>query len=54
MIKNSEPEPILFGSGLGIRIPFPILGVLRFDFGLGVLNYEVKNSSFHFGIGHKF
>ena len=38
IIKNgylNHLESILLGSGIGIRIPFPIVGVLRFDFGLG-------------------
>ena len=52
--KSGYSKHILFGSGFGIRIPFPILGVLRLDYGLGLLNYKVKSNSFHFGIGHKF
>ncbi len=52
--KSGYSKHILFGSGFGIRIPFPILGVLRLDYGLGVLNYKLKYGTFHFGIGHKF
>ena len=52
--KSGYSKHILFGSGFGIRIPFPILGVLRLDYGLGVLNYKLKSNSLHFGIGHKF
>ena len=52
--KSGYSKHILFGSGFGIRIPFPILGVLRLDYGLGVLNYKIKSGTFHFGIGHKF
>jgi len=44
----------LLGSGIGIRIPFPIVGVLRFDFGLGIIDNKIKSKSFHFGIGQKF
>ena len=47
-------ESILLGSGIGIRIPFPIVGVLRFDFGLGIIDNKIKSKSFHFGIGQKF
>ena len=50
----NHSEPILFGSGIGIRIPFPIVGVLRFDFGLGIIDNKIKSKSFHFGIGQKF
>ena len=57
IIKNgflNHLESILLGSGIGIRIPFPIVGVLRFDFGLGIVNNRIKSQSFHFGIGQKF
>ena len=57
IIKNgnlNHLEPILLGSGIGIRIPFPIVGVLRFDFGLGIIDNKTKSNSFHFGIGQKF
>ena len=52
--KSGYSKHILFGFGFGIRIPFPILEVLRLDYGLGVLNNKVKSTSIHFGIGHKF
>ena len=55
--KNSylnNLEHILFGLGIGIRIPFPIVGVLRFDFGIGIMHNKIKTNSFHFGIGQKF
>ena len=57
IIKNDwskHLESILLGSGIGIRVPFPILGVLRFDFGLGIIDNKIKSNSFHFGIGQKF
>ena len=57
IIKNNYLNhlgSVLFGSGIGIRIPFPIVGVLRFDFGLGIIDSEIKSKSFHFGIGQKF
>ena len=59
IIKNgyfnlNNSESILLGSGIGIRIPFPIVGVLRFDFGLGIIDNKIKSKSFHFGIGQKF
>ena len=57
IIKNGylkHLESILLGSGIGIRIPFPIVGVLRFDFGLGAIDNKIKSKSFHFGIGQKF
>ena len=59
IIKNgclnlNNSESILLGSGIGIRIPFPIVGVLRFDFGLGAIDNKIKSKSFHFGIGQKF
>ena len=57
IIKNgylNQLDSILFGSGIGIRIPFPIVGVVRFDFGLGIIDNKIKSKSFHFGIGQKF
>ena len=59
IIKNgclnlNNSESILLGSGIGIRIPFPIVGVLRFDFGYGIIDNKIKSKSFHFGIGQKF
>ena len=57
IIKNSylnNLEHILLGSGIGIRIPFPMVGVLRFDFGVGIIDSKIKTNSFHFGIGQKF
>ena len=57
IIKNGwskHLESILLGSGIGIRVPFPIVGVLRFDFGLGIIDNKIKSNSFHFGIGQKF
>ena len=52
--KSGYSKHILFGFGFGVRIPFPILEVLRLDYGLGVLNSKAKSTSIHFGIGHKF
>ncbi len=46
-------EPIS-GTGLGIRIPFPIVNVLRLDYGWGYYNNKWNTGSFHFGIGQKF
>ncbi len=57
IIKNGDLnylESILFGSGIGVRVPFPIVGVLRFDLGLGIIDNKIKSNSFHFGIGQKF
>ena len=47
-------EKPISGTGLGIRIPFPIVNVLRLDFGWGHYNNKWNNGSFHFGIGQKF
>ena len=57
IIKNGylkHLESILLGLGFGIRIPFPIVRVVRFDFGLGIIDNKIKSKSFHFGIGQKF
>ena len=44
----------IIGSGLGLRIPFPIVDVLRFDYGWGYHNGIWNGGAFHFGIGQKF
>lgn len=46
-------EPIS-GTGLGIRIPFPIVNVIRLDYGWGFYNNKWNFGSLHFGIGQKF
>ena len=47
-------KQILHGSGIGIRIPFPLIGVIRIDFGIGSYNGYSNSGIFHFGIGQKF
>ncbi len=54
IIRNRASEAILSGYGFGIRVPFPIVGVLRFDYAMGLNSYKVKSNSLHFGIGQKF
>ena len=38
----------------GIRIPFPIVGVLRIDYGWGYRNDAWNSGTVHWGIGQKF
>ena len=42
------------GTGLGIRIPFPIIDVLKLDYGWGYYNKSWNKGSLHFGVGQKF
>ncbi len=44
----------MFGLGGGIRIPFPIVGVLRIDYGWGYRNGDWNSGIIHWGIGQKF
>lgn len=48
-----ELEP-MHGTGIGIRVPFPIINVLRLDYGWGYRYGEWNSGAFHFGIGQKF
>ena len=57
ILRNSfsnYSESIIYGSGFGIRIPFPMIGSLRFDCGIGIKEGKFTSNSFHFGIGQKF
>ena len=51
---SNDLNPIIYGSGIGVRIPFPLVGVIRFDVGIGIMNKKWNSNSFHFGIGQKF
>ena len=51
---SNDLNTIIYGSGIGVRIPFPLVGVIRFDVGIGIMNKKWNSNSFHFGIGQKF
>ena len=51
MLQKTTP---LYGSGFGIRIPFPMIGVIRFDYGWGYRNNVWNSGSFHLSFGQKF
>ena len=44
----------MYGTGLGIRIPFPMVDVLRIDYGWGYRNGQWNSGALHLGIGQKF
>ena len=44
----------MYGIGLGIRIPFPMVDVLRIDYGWGCQNGQWNSGALHWGIGQKF
>ena len=44
----------MVGLGAGIRIPFPIVGVIRVDYGWGYRNNDWNSGIIHWGIGQKF
>ncbi len=50
----NKSDSIIYGFGSGVRIPFPLVEVIRFDFGIGLIDKDWYSSSFHFGIGQKF
>ena len=44
----------MYGTGLGIRIPVPMVDVIRIDYGWGYRNGQWNSGAFHLGIGQKF
>ena len=44
----------MYGTGLGIRIPFPMVDVFRIDYGWGYRNGQWNSGALHWGIGQKF
>jgi len=42
------------GAGFGIRIPMPMIDVLRLDYGWGYRNGEWNSGAFHWGVQQKF
>ena len=53
-ISNLNESPKIIGSGMGIRIPFPMIHVIRFDLGWGYRNKKWNRGTLHWGISHKF
>jgi len=50
-LKDQLP---MYGMGVGIRIPFPMVGVIRVDYGWGYRDKSWNSGSIHWGIGQKF
>lgn len=50
-LKDQLP---MYGLGAGIRIPFPMVGVIRVDYGWGYRDGLWNAGSIHWGIGQKF
>ncbi len=48
-----EKDPLL-GIGFGIRIPAPMMGILRLDYGWAFYEGEFIESSFHLAMGQRF
>ena len=48
---NRKP---LYGAGIGIRIPSPMVGQLRLDYGWGFYAGEIVDNQFHLAFGHTF
>jgi hypothetical protein len=44
----------MHGAGVGIRIPFPMVGVIRVDYGYGYRDGVWNSGAIHWGIGQKF
>ena len=44
----------IYGIGAGIRIPFPMVGVIRLDYGWGYRDGVWNSGALHWGIGQKF
>ena len=50
-IKGKIP---MQGYGFGLRIPFPMVSVIRVDYGWGYRDGAWNSGAIHFGIGQKF
>ncbi len=50
LLKNTP----LLGTGFGIRIPMPMMGVLRLDYGWAFYEGDHIESSFHLAMGQRF
>ena len=50
-LKNST---LMYGTGFGIRIPIPMVDVLRIDYGWGYRNGYWNSGAFHWGVQQKF
>jgi len=51
---NLRDQLPMHGVGTGIRIPFPMVGVIRVDYGYGYRDGVWNSGSIHWGIGQKF
>ncbi len=51
MLSNTLP---MYGVGVGLRIPFPLVGVIHLDYGWGFRNGKWNTGALHFGFGQKF
>ena len=51
---NLNKIPKMIGSGVGIRIPFPLIHAIRFDLGWGYRNGKWNKGTFHWGFSNKF
>ncbi len=50
LLKNDP----LFGIGIGLRIPMPMLGNIRLDYGWGYYSGKFRDDQFHLAFGQKF
>ena len=51
---NLNKRSKMIGAGFGIRIPFPLIQLIRVDYGWGYINKRWNSGSLHWGIAHKF
>ena len=52
---NTIPNQIpIYGTGLGIRVPFPLISVVRVDYGWGYRNGSWNAGAIHLGVEQKF
>lgn len=53
-LNNLINQTPLFGTGFGLRIPMPMMGALRLDYGWAFYEGKYVESSFHLAMGHRF
>lgn len=53
-IRNLLSQPPMTGVGVGVRVPWPMAGIIRLDYGWAFRQGKFMERSFHFAVGQKF
>ena len=53
-VKTLLSQPPMTGIGVGVRVPWPMAGIIRLDYGWAFRQGKFMERSFHFAVGQKF